>query len=133
MKTLLLALVVLGVGCAHATKTRAQEEGEATASDKEVKPPQRTETLDTSPSTAKLFKPDGLKKLQEALAAKGQEVKTTGRLDASTQKALREYQKANELPDTGLPDFETLRRLGLKPEEVFERDLPGEKKAKTES
>lgn len=55
------------------------------------------------------------------------QVNETNKLDTKTQLALQQYQKSQGLPETGLPDYETLRRLGLKPEEVFRRDPPSER------
>jgi hypothetical protein len=42
-----------------------------------------------------------------------------GRLDEPTRVALRRLQKAEDLPETGLPDHETVRKLGLDPDQVF--------------
>ena len=126
---------VLMVGCAHATKTEKQEKGETKAE------PQRTDdaskakapkaptndTITTSKTTEQMFKPDGIKKLQQALSSKAKDVPQTGKLDAATQAALVDYQKGAGLPTTGVPDYETLRRLKLKPEDVFHHQTPGER------
>ena len=56
-----------------------------------------------------------------------EQVAENNTLDTKTQLALQQYQKSQGLPETGLPDYETLRRLGLKPEEVFRRDPPSER------
>jgi peptidoglycan hydrolase-like protein with peptidoglycan-binding domain len=74
-----------------------------------------------------MFKPEGLKKLQVALSAKSMSVDETGNLDAKTQESLRAFQKDKGMPPTGLPDYETLRKLGLTPDEVFQKDTPGER------
>lgn len=42
-----------------------------------------------------------------------------GRLDGATSAALRKFQKEEELADTGFPDRETLRRLGIDPEKTY--------------
>ena len=57
--------------------------------------------------------PDDIKKAQEALQAKGHAPGTTGRLDAKTQQALRDFQKANNLPATGVLDEKTAEKLGV--------------------
>lgn len=171
-------------GCAHATKTRAQERAESAAPGEapaKAPPPQRAETMETSATTQAMFKPDGIRKLQAALdeavrdidqeppkkrsppelrrgkagddeagrdeprddaqrreeeeqaertGARGGRitfVKETGRFDARTQLALQLYQKAEGLPETGLPDYETLRRLGLDPREILYHDVPAER------
>jgi putative peptidoglycan binding protein len=56
---------------------------------------------------------DDIKKAQEALQAKGHTTGTTGRLDAKTQQALRDFQKANNLPATGVLDEKTAEKLGV--------------------
>ena len=55
------------------------------------------------------------------------EVKVNDRLDDKTQLALQQFQKSEGLPETGLPDYETLRRLGLKPEDIYHHDTPSER------
>lgn len=129
-----LALVSL-MSCAHAKETRETEQAKAEAdtpaqkekAEEKAKAPPRTETLATSKTTRQMFKPEGLKKLQVALSAKANDVDESGQLDSATQESLRVYQKKEGLPATGLPDYETLRRLGLKPEEVFHREPPAER------
>jgi hypothetical protein len=63
----------------------------------------------------------GIVKLQRALNAAGTKAAETGRLDAQTQIALRAYQEREGLAVTGLPDYQTLRRLDVPPDEVFRR------------
>ncbi len=62
---------------------------------------------------------DGVRKIQSALSRKGQRVDATGEMDAATQAALREFQKKNAQPATGFPDFDTLKRLGLEPKQIY--------------
>lgn len=54
-----------------------------------------------------------IKKAQEALQAKGLSPGTDGKLDAKTQQALRDFQKANNLPATGVLDEKTAEKLGV--------------------
>jgi hypothetical protein len=179
----LIAVVIaaLSTGCVHAKQTRSEEQkGKKTAEEKKAERP-RTETMETSKTTAAMFKPGGIKKLQQALdeavrdidqdkltqndksknpplgaegkvkknkaapknekevvAAKDEAhkravekkidfVNATGRFDERTQLALMLYQKSEGLPETGLPDYETLRRLGLKPEEVLYHQVPAQR------
>jgi hypothetical protein len=63
----------------------------------------------------------------DAQAKKVTVVKETGRFDSPTQLALLRYQKSAGLPATGLPDYETLRRLGLDPREILFHDVPAER------
>ena len=133
-RPLMLAAVAL-MSCAHAKQTKEQETAKTEAdtpkeekkAEEKAKAPPRTETLATSKTTKQMFKPEGLKKLQTALASKDAKEDENGQLDSQTQEALRAYQKKQGLPATGLPDYETLRRLGLKPDEVFHREPPGER------
>jgi hypothetical protein len=43
----------------------------------------------------------------------------TGELDDQTQAALKAFQKKQNQPQTGLPDYDTLRRLGLDPKKIY--------------
>jgi hypothetical protein len=57
---------------------------------------------------------DDIKKAKEALKAKGHSPgPIDGVLDGKTQQALRDFQKANKLPVTGLLDANTAEKLGL--------------------
>jgi len=63
----------------------------------------------------------GEKRIQERLHAKGllAAADCTGEFNAHTRDALRAFQKAEGLPTTGLPSYETVQHLGLKLETVF--------------
>ena len=54
-----------------------------------------------------------IKKAQEALKAKGLNPGTDGKLDEKTQQALRDFQKINNLPATGVLDAQTAAKLGI--------------------
>ncbi len=45
-----------------------------------------------------------------------------GELDAATSAALRRFQRGEGLAETGFPDRETLRRLGIDPEQAYGRE-----------
>jgi len=149
MSRVLIAMVVLGVtqlACVHATTTRSQEksapsrevstpaaksEGAPAARSEGAEKPEpqkRPEAMTTSSTTKAMFKTEGLKKLQAALAKRSFAVTSTGQLDIQTQEGLRKFQQGQSLPDTGLPDYESIRRLGLKPQEVYEPEPPAERK-----
>ncbi|MDP1919068.1 MAG: peptidoglycan-binding domain-containing protein [Myxococcales bacterium] len=127
------------VGCAHATKTEAvaKKDPDAKSAEPKKEAPEKAEPkkpaaardeMSTSATTKAMFKPEGLEAMQKALQGKKVEaVEVTGLLDTQTQEALRAFQKAQKLPDTGLPDFETLRRLGLKPDDVYQPSPPAER------
>lgn len=74
--------------------------------------------LATSP--AGLLKPEAVQALQQKLASHGElaEADRSGRLDGPTHKALREFQRANNLPATGMPDNLTIQKLGLEPDQL---------------
>ena len=111
------------------------------------KGPEGLETFTTSKTTKQIFKRSGLEALQRALAKRlaktnkklaedrpdaGNELKNepvvelevTGVLDDATQRALGAWQQSEGLPETGLPDYLTLDRLGVEPDEVFHRRPP---------
>jgi len=54
-----------------------------------------------------------IKKAQDALKAKGLNPGSDGKMDAQTQQALRDFQKVNNLPATGVLDDKTAEKLGI--------------------
>src|SRR5215475_372408 len=57
---------------------------------------------------------DDIKKAKEALKAKGLNPgPIDGTLDSKTQQALRDFQKTNKLPVTGVLDAQTAEKLGI--------------------
>jgi hypothetical protein len=68
---------------------------------------------------------DHIKKAQDALKAKGLNAGTGGKLDPQTQEALRQFQKANDLPATGVLDEKTAAKLGVTMS-TQGRSMPGE-------
>lgn len=62
--------------------------------------------------TAELSSAD-IQKAQAALRARGLNAGTSGKMDADTQEALREFQKTNDLPVTGMLDQKTAEKLGV--------------------
>jgi len=56
---------------------------------------------------------DHIKQAQDALKAKGLNPGTGGKLDPQTQQALSEFQRANNLPATGVLDEKTAEKLGV--------------------
>jgi hypothetical protein len=58
--------------------------------------------------------PDDIRKAQEALTANGHNLgMANGVMDSKTQQALRDFQKANKLPVTGVLDPQTAQKLGI--------------------
>jgi peptidoglycan hydrolase-like protein with peptidoglycan-binding domain len=67
-----------------------------------------------------LIVPGQLKRIQQKLHDRGLlEERPTGNLDDATRAALKRLQREEDLPQTGQPDHETVRKLGLDPDEVF--------------
>ena len=62
------------------------------------------------------------RKIQQRLQEKGflQGQQTEGELDPKTREALRQFQKREGLPATGLPSYETIRHLGLDLDSIFQ-------------
>ncbi|MGB7949334.1 MAG: peptidoglycan-binding domain-containing protein [Candidatus Binatia bacterium] len=61
-----------------------------------------------------VISPDDIRKAQEALKAKGFDPGVvSGRMDPKTQDALRDFQKQNDLPATGVLDPKTVAKLGI--------------------
>ncbi len=66
----------------------------------------------------------------EGLLKKGAEQKIRDKLSedglledgkTSTETALRRFQGSHDLPTTGIPDHETIKKLGLAPDDVFRK------------
>lgn len=72
-------------------------------------------------SPAGLLKPGAAEKIEEKLVAKGllERDKRSGKLGGATSTALRRFQRDANIAETGVPDHETIRRLGLSPDDVF--------------
>jgi hypothetical protein len=135
-ETLSIAFFALAlVGCAHAKTTETTEPAEPEA----VEKPSSTER---APRTGKLrVAPTGekprttpLAQAPEGLLTPGAEQKIHDKLsaggfmkedeNASIGAALRGFQAAHDLPSTGVPDHETVRRLGLNPDDLFRKATP---------
>jgi hypothetical protein len=70
------------------------------------------------------MQPGSVRRIQDALRSRRLlQGEPTGRLDDDTSAALRRFQTSQRLAATGAPDRETLRRLGLDPQEIY-RTVP---------
>ena len=65
------------------------------------------------PSEQMVVSAEQIKKAQEALKARGLNPGTDGKMDEKTQQALRDFQKQNNLPATGVLDEKTADKLGI--------------------
>ncbi len=76
--------------------------------------PERMEAPDAGSQREMVISSDDIRKAQEALKAKGKDPgAVSGRMHAKTQEALREFQKENNLPVTGVLDKKTADKLGV--------------------
>jgi Putative peptidoglycan binding domain len=152
------ALGAAGVACAHAKEVGAPDQGPAAAGESVshgTPPADRTAPLAHAPTPAHphaspprdgagdaadttiatspggLLVPGAAHRIQEKLAARGllDGTSPSGELDGPTRQALRRFQHDSDLPATGVPDDETVRKLGLAPESVFKRGVPQPKPA----
>lgn len=105
-----------GVGRSH-----HREANESTPSHPRADAP----PLATSP--AGLLKPEAVAAIQEKLVSRGRLAKSeeSGKLDQPTHAALRTFQGENNLPATGMPDDLTIKKLGLRPDQVFRATAQG--------
>lgn len=70
-----------------------------------------------------LLAPGAVSEIQRALSARGfLRAHRNGELDRTTSAAVRRFQEDEGLAATGMPDRETLRRLGIDPEKAYGRD-----------
>ena len=97
--------------------------------------PERMQPPDAGSQQDMVISSDDIKRAQEALKAKGRDPGAiSGRMHAKTQEALREFQKENNLPATGVLDKKTADKLGvtLKGEEGS-KPQQGQESSKPES
>jgi hypothetical protein len=96
----------------HAAKAPNPETGET--------PKATTAGTPVARNPETLIVPGQIKRIQEKLHDRGLlKAQPSGSLDDATRVALKRLQKNEDLPETGLPDHETVRKLGLDPDDVF--------------
>ena len=122
MRRALLSIpLVLMMGACHAHTTAAQN-GKEDAKQTLEKPPDTKQVASARPvrtTPGGMLDPTSMKKIQAKLSSKGFAVAQSGQLDDATEAALRKFQSHERIASTGLPDFDTLRRLGLDPKDVY--------------
>jgi hypothetical protein len=118
----LAALALVGCGHTKTTEKTPAEEGTAAGAPESSKPPpahpKKTPVVE-NPND--LLAPGAEDEIRTKLV-------DGGYLDDAHSKSLegglRKFQSAKDLPVTGVPDHETVRRLGLDPNKIFRRAEP---------
>jgi peptidoglycan hydrolase-like protein with peptidoglycan-binding domain len=112
-KSVLTAVIIsgsigLGVASLSAQAVPGSKQQEQTIPER-VQPPAAERQQGTAGMSS-----DNIKKVKEALKARGHDPGTIdGNMDSKTQQALRDFQKANNLPVTGVLDQQTAAKLGV--------------------
>ncbi len=90
-----------------------------------LRPEKSSPPLPASPSG--LLREGGAASIQDRLMAHGylHRDTRTDELDGPTEKALRDFQRDNGLPATGIPDDLTVKKLGLSPKDLFRASPTG--------
>ncbi len=125
--SLALALACAGrkaaepVGAGAAGEERPRAESPDSPEEKGVPPKGERPRVPASPEA--LLAPGAVTEIQRSLAEEGLlGAHREGELDAATSAAVRRFQEQQGLAATGMPDRETLRRLGIDPEAAYGRD-----------
>jgi hypothetical protein len=119
-RVLLVALAgALGACHAHETAGQAGKPGEAQTIEKPPETPQVSSARPVRTTPGGMLDPQSLKQIQAKLSKRGFEAPQSGQLDEATEAALRKFQHHEKIAATGLPDFDTLRRLGLDPKKMY--------------
>jgi hypothetical protein len=112
----------LALACAHHPPAPSQiggREGE----DRKGGAVGEAEHVPLAATPAELLVPGAIEKIQDALAARGHLDRSArrGHLDVPTAGSIRKFQSDQDLARTGIPDHETVRRLGLDPDALFRK------------
>ncbi|MCA1665198.1 MAG: peptidoglycan-binding protein [Myxococcales bacterium] len=116
----MLWIPLLALTACHAHQTAAQNGKEAQQTLE--KPPETKQVASARPvrtTPGGMLDPQSMKQIQAKLSARGFKTSESGQLDQQTEAALRQFQKHEQMASTGLPDFDTLRRLGLDPKKLY--------------
>jgi peptidoglycan hydrolase-like protein with peptidoglycan-binding domain len=108
-----LPLLLLAACHAH------EVQGKQTTMEAPPKEPQVSSERPVRTTPGGMLDPASMKKVQQALSSHGVKAPSSGQLDEETQAALRRFQAKEKMAKTGMPDYDTLRRLGLDPKEIY--------------
>jgi hypothetical protein len=130
MRALLVSLGLLALGCGHATTTEpAPSSAGSERAPRPKKAQARNEHELVSPRPDDLLAPGAEAEIRDKLKAAG--FLGASEAKVSLTEGLRRFQAARDLPATGVPDHETVRKLGLDPDTAF-RKAEGAAKASDE-
>ena len=117
-RVLWIPLVVLAACHAHQTASgNGSEQAKTMESPPTEKQVSSARPVRTTPGG--MLDDKSIREIQSKLSAKGYQAPQSGQLDEATQAALRKFQAHEHMASTGLPDYDTLRRLGLSAKSVY--------------
>ncbi len=111
----ILWLPLLTLAACHAH----QVQGKQTTLETPPKEPQVASERPVRTTPGGMLDPKAMHQLQGALNRHGVSTPASGQLDEETQAALRKFQRREKMAATGMPDFDTLRKLGLDPKAIY--------------
>lgn len=115
-----------GSGADGGEEGQRKEEQGASGKATRTRVPPRAGRPAVAASPEGLMNPGSTRKIQDALRQQGFfDGEPSGTLDEATSAGLRKFQSSQGLAQTGAPDRETLRRLGVDPQEVYRTVPPG--------
>jgi peptidoglycan hydrolase-like protein with peptidoglycan-binding domain len=127
--TLVAALALACAGRKSAEPVKAGPPGrestkpESPDSPEEMGVPPKGERPRVPASPEALLAPGAVTDIQRVLSELGYlRAHRPGEMDRATSAAVRRFQEEEGLAATGMPDRETLRRLGIDPEAAYGRD-----------
>jgi hypothetical protein len=110
----IVPLLMLIAGC-HAHTVQ----GKQTTLETPPKEPQVSSARPVRTTPGGMLDPKSMHAIQSALQKHGVQAPSSGELDEETQTALRHFQEHEHIARTGMPDYDTLRRLGLDPKTIY--------------
>ena len=116
-RVLWIPLVALAACHAHTTAAQRGKEQAQMEKPPDTKQVQSERPVRTTPGG--MLDPQAMKQIQSKLAHRGFKTSESGQLDDETQAALRKFQAHEHIASTGMPDYDTLRRLGLDPHKIY--------------
>jgi hypothetical protein len=135
-RILLVALALGGGACTHTKTTddgkpRASENDEAKEEPKKAKPraaadgkgselhPGKPDAVPVATAPEALLLPGAEEKIRDRLIAGGFLDSDRKQSKTAMRDSIRRFQKEHDLPATGVADHETVKGLGLEPDEIF--------------